>query len=173
MAAKTDGAEKTVLIIIMMGVEGSGKTTLGRILAAALGCAFYDADDFHSARAKRMMAAGQPLTDADRRPWLGALRGLIEDNLRAGRRMVLACSALKQSYRDLLAVDARRVKFVFLRGSIELIRRRLRERSGHFAGEALLPSQFETLEEPRDAVIVDVAPPPAQVVAAIRTGLGL
>lgn len=160
-------------IIIIMGVEGSGKTTIGRTLAGALGCEFDDADDFHSPEAKSKMAAGLALTDADRRPWLDALRGLIVEHLLDGIRMVLACSALKESYREMLTVDPARVVFVYLRGDLALIRKRLLERSGHYAGVSLLASQFETLEEPRDALIVDITDTPDHIVASIRAALGL
>jgi gluconokinase len=168
-----DESGKAAQAIILMGVEGTGKTTVGRILARELGCAFYDADDFHSAQAKSKMARGIALTDADREPWLRAQRRLIEDNLRAGRRIVLACSALKQSYRDLLSVNPDRLRFVYLRGDIGLVRERVLKRSGHFAGASLLDSQFATLEEPRDALVVDIAPPPDRIAASIRAGLGL
>jgi gluconokinase len=156
-----------------MGVEGSGKTTIGLELARAIGCEFRDADDFHSAQAKGKMAAGVALTDEDRRPWLDALSALIADYLRSGRRLVLACSALKASYRDALMVDPAAVVFVYLRGDIELIRERLRKRSGHFAGTNLLASQFQTLEEPRDAVMADIADTPERIVASIRAALEL
>jgi gluconokinase len=160
-------------VIITMGVEGSGKTTIGRMLAGALGCEFHDADDFHSPQAKSKMAAGVALTDDDRHPWLDALRGLIVEHLCDGVRMVLACSALKESYREVLMVDPARVVFVHLHGDMALIRKRLRERSGHYAGVSLLASQFETLEEPRDAVIVDIADTPDRIAASIRSALGL
>lgn len=160
-----------VQVIIIMGVEGSGKTTIGRLLAEGLGCEFHDADDFHSPQAKQKMAAGIALTDDDRGPWLEALRGLVEDHLRSGIRMVLACSALKASYRDRLMVVPARIVLVYLRGDIELIRTRLQKRSGHYAGVSLLASQFETLEEPRDAVVVDIADTPARIVASIRAAL--
>ena len=163
----------SVRIIILMGVEGSGKTTIGRVLARALGCEFHDADDFHSPQAKSKMAAGAALTDDDRRPWLQALRGLIAEHLRDGVRMVLACSALKVSYREMLMVDPARVVFVYLRGDLALIRERLRKRSGHYAGVSLLASQFETLEEPSDALIVDIADTPDRIVASIRSALRL
>jgi gluconokinase len=160
-------------VVIIMGVEGSGKTTVGRMLAQVLGWEFHDADDFHTPQAKSKMAAGVPLTDADRQPWLQALRELIVQRLTAGSGIVLACSALKQSYRDVLTVDRSRQAFVFLHGDLELIRERLRQRSGHYAGVSLLDSQFEALEEPRDALSVDIAGTPEQIVAAIRSGLGL
>jgi gluconokinase len=158
---------------MIMGVEGSGKTTVGKMLAQALGWEFKDADDFHSPQAKSKMAAGVPLTDADRQPWLRALRSLIAQRLGADAPMVLACSALKQSYRDALMVDQARQAFVYLHGDIELIRERLRKRTGHYADPSLLESQFETLEEPRDALIVEIADAPGQIVAKIRSALKL
>jgi gluconokinase len=173
MTAGTEPTEKFHQVLVVMGVEGSGKTTVGRLLAKELNCEFRDADEFHSAPAKSKMAAGVPLTDEDRKPWLDALRQLIADHLRSGRRLVLACSALKAAYRDLLTVDPARVVFVWLRGDIELIRERLQKRSGHFAGAALLASQFATLEDPKDAVIVDIADTPERIVASIRSALGL
>jgi gluconokinase len=160
-------------VIVVMGVEGSGKTTVGVLLAQAIGWDFRDADEFHSAPAKAKMAAGVALTDADRQPWLEALRVLILDYLGRGGRLVLACSALKASYRDALRVDPDAVGFVYLRGDIELIRDRLRKRPGHFAGTNLLDSQFQTLEEPDDAVVVDIADTPERIVASIRAALRL
>jgi gluconokinase len=160
-------------VVIVLGVEGSGKTTIGRLLAQSLGWQFEDADDFHTPEAKARMAAGVALTDEDRRPWLQALRNLVAQHLGSGPPMVLACSALRQSYRDLLTVDAARQALVYLRGDIELIRERLRRRSGHYAGVSLLDSQFATLEEPRDALTVDIAGTPEQIVTTIRSRLGL
>ncbi len=156
-----------------MGVSGAGKTTVGHLLAATLGFAFADADAFHTEANRSKMARGVPLDDADRAPWLEALAAAIDTWLRDDRSVVLACSALKRSYRALLLRDPGRVRLVYLRGSPELLLRRLEQRSGHFATGALLESQLATLEEPEDALTVDVAPPPAEVAAAIRAGLGL
>jgi gluconokinase len=172
VAAKSNGLTTNPRAAIIMGVEASGKTTIGRMLAASLGWEFDDADDFHAADAKRKMAAGIALTDDDRQPWLQALRELIVQHLAKDRPMVLACSALKQSYRDILAVDPR-VAFVYLHGDIELIRERLRRRTGHYAGVSLLESQFQALEIPTDALAVDIADSPERIVAAIRSGLHL
>jgi gluconokinase len=166
-------SDSTSSIVIIMGVEGSGKSTVGRMLAQALGWEFDDADDFHSPQAKAKMAAGIALTDDDRRPWLEALRDVVAQHLAAHRPTVLACSALKQSYRDVLTVDRAHQAFVYLRGDIEVIRERLRKRSGHYAGVDLLASQFEALEEPRDALVVDIADSPERIVATIRSRLRL
>lgn len=160
-------------VVIVMGVTGSGKTTIGRLLANQIGWEFEDADDFHTAQAKARMAAGVGLTDEDRRPWLEALRQLIIQRMDADRPVVLACSALKRSYRDVLAVDRDREAVVYLRGDIDLIRQRLGRRIGHYAGVALLASQFQTLEQPRDALTVDIADAPEKIVAAIRSHLHL
>jgi gluconokinase len=171
MSAEQTG--ERLRMVIIMGVTGSGKTTIGRLLAAQLGWEFADADDFHTAQAKAKMASGIGLTDEDRRPWLEALRQLIEQRIAADRRTVLACSALKQSYRDCLAVDRSREGWVYLRGDIDLIHLRVARRIGHYAGVSLVASQFESLEEPRDALAVDIAQSPENIVAAIRSGLNL
>ncbi len=158
-----------------MGVSGSGKSTVGRLLAERLGWDFWEGDDFHSAENKRKMASRQPLTDADRSPWLERLRRLIEEAL-SGRRppAVLACSALRSSYREVLSrpEDSGALVWVFLKGEPELIRRRLNERSGHFMPPQLLESQFETLEEPESALVVDIDAPPATLVQIILDRLG-
>jgi len=154
-------------VLLVMGVAGSGKTTIGHSLAAALGARFFDADDFHSPQNIQKMKCGEPLDDADRAPWLAALRDLVGDVLAARGRAVLACSALKQAYRQLLRVDAKHVPVVFLNGSRQLIAARLRERQGHFAPESLLASQLAALEPPEDALEVDISATPTEVLRTI------
>jgi gluconokinase len=161
------------MIVVIMGVSGSGKTTIGSRLAEDLGWRFVDADDFHSPENIRRMAAGQPLTDRDRQPWLARLREEIANAIAAGENVALACSALKEASRQQLAVDQQRVRFVYLRGSMELIRQRLRNRSGHFMREEMLASQFAALEEPTDAVVVDIDDRPRSIVEKIRAALGV
>jgi gluconokinase len=160
------------MVVIAMGVTGAGKTTIGRLLAEQLGWQFADADDFHPAANVEKMRHGIPLTDDDRRPWLERLRSEIERWIAANRNIVLACSALKRSYRDELAAGPQ-VKFVYLKGSARLIAERLRARHGHFAGEAILAGQFADLEEPEDAIAVDISPSPQEIVREIRARLGL
>ncbi len=155
------------MVIVVMGVTGAGKTTVGRLLAAQLGWVFFDADDFHPKANVEKMRVGQPLTDTDRAPWLAALRVLIADCLRQGRNAVIACSALKAAYRVCLQVDVRQVVFVFLAGDPDLVRARLRVRRGHFMPASLLDSQIALLEEPADGVRVDLALPPEKIVAKV------
>lgn len=161
------------LVILVMGVAGSGKTTIGRELARALGWSFHDADEYHPPANIAKMSAGQPLDDRDRAPWLAAMRAGIEASLARGESSVVACSALKASYRAFLMVDAARVKGVYLRGDFALFRRRIRERQGHFMKENMLKSQFEALEPPQDALTVDAARAPDAIVAEIRRQLSL
>lgn len=162
------------MIVVLMGVSGSGKTTVGKALAGRLGWAFLDADDFHPEANVAKMSRGEPLTDEDRRPWLDAVRERLE--LAGDRReqVVLACSALKHSYRDYLRqTEPPQVRFVYLEGSEELIRQRLAKRQGHFMPPGLLHSQFEALEPPADAIRIDVSPPPEVIADRIRAALGL
>jgi len=160
------------MVIVLMGVSGSGKTTVGRLLAERLGWAYFEGDEYHSPASVEKMRAGLPLDDADRRPWLERLRGLIGDCLVRGRSAVLACSALKESYREFLSVDEG-VVFVYLKVDPEVVRRRLGTRSGHFMNPALLDSQFDALEEPSAAVWVDASSSPLALVEEIRSRLGV
>lgn len=155
-----------------MGVAGSGKTTVGELLAAQLGWEFADADSFHSPANIEKMSHGIPLTDADRIPWLNSIRGAMLQWQEQCRNVVVACSALKQSYRERLDISDD-VKLVYLKGSCELLRERLHARKGHYAAEQLLASQFTDLEEPTHALTIDVAGPPQEIVSEIRQRLGL
>ena len=160
------------MVVIVMGVTGAGKTTIGRMLAAALGWEFHDGDELHSEASKLKMHRGIALDDADRAPWLSAIRKLILAMLSEDRDGVIACSALKQSYRDEIVVDPNLVKVVYLKGSKEVIAERLRNRGGHFMNPDLLQSQFDTLEEPGDAIVIDVSMASEAIVNAIRARLG-
>ena len=160
------------MIVIVMGVTGAGKTTVGRALGAALGWEFHDGDELHSEASKSKMHRGIALDDADRAPWLSAIRKLILAMLSEDRDGVIACSALKQAYRDEIVVDPNAVKVVYLKGSKEVIAERLRNRGGHFMNPDLLQSQFDTLEEPGDAIVIDVSMVPEAIVNAIRARLG-
>ena len=151
-------------------MTGSGKTTVGRALAESLRWQFIDADDFHPPSNVAKMRAGIPLDDADRAPWLAALRTHIVGWLSSEANVVLACSALKQAYRDEVVVSPD-VRLVYLRGSSQLITARLRERHGHYMDPNLLSSQFATLEEPRDALVVDVDTSVDEIVKQIRKGV--
>jgi len=157
------------MIIILMGVSGSGKTTVGQLLANELGWPFYDADDFHQDANVKKMRSGIPLDDDDRDAWLTRLQSLIMECRQNGRHAVLACSALKQKYRDRLQQDhAGAVQFVYLKGDLALIEKRLRTRRDHFMNPRLLQSQFDTLEEPVGMFTVDAAQEPAAIVDMIK-----
>jgi gluconokinase len=160
------------VIVVLMGVCGSGKTRVGRALAESLGWPFYDADDYHPPANVAKMAGGVPLTDDDRWPWLDRI---VEELAHAGAddgNAVLACSALRQIYRDRLA-RAGNVRFVFLKGDLATIAARLATRSHKYMPASLLPSQLATLEEPADALVVDIRADIQAKVATIREGLGL
>lgn len=178
------------MVIVVIGVEASGKTTVGKLLAARWHSEFADADDFHSAANKEKMHTGIALTDADRWPWLAAIRQRILEWIAAQKNGVITCSALKQSYRDFLVYGrreetaamasasnqtptqisviadptAQQIKLLYLHGNFELVDQRVKARHDHFAGESLLKSQFATLEEPRDAVTVEIDKPADEIV---------
>ena len=157
--------------VILMGVSGSGKTTLGRMLADRLGWEFFDGDDFHSPENVDKMSRGIPLNDAYRAGWLDALNVLIRSRLEQGQTGVLACSALKQSYRDRLNVAPGSIRFVFLKGNPALIRARVQQRPGHYMKAGMVESQFFALEEPDDALVVDIDRTPDLILQAIMAGL--
>jgi len=154
-----------------MGVTGCGKTTVGVLLAQELGWTYYDADDFHPAENVAKMRRGEPLTDADRWPWLDRLNSVLLESEREGKSLVLACSALKQAYRERLTRGCAAARFVFLDGERELIRARLAARRGHYMNPALLDSQFAILERPSDALQLDAAESPAALAGRIRQAL--
>ena len=158
-----------------MGPAGSGKTTVGILLAKQLSWEFADADDFHSPANKQKMSRGVGLTDEDRVPWLQSIRDAMDQWLAERRSVVLACSALKRSYRERLGVasDAKDIKLVYLKGAYDLLLERLRDRKGHYAREQLLASQLVDLEEPTDSITVEVSRSPEQIVVEIRKQLGL
>ncbi|MBV9861507.1 MAG: gluconokinase [Alphaproteobacteria bacterium] len=153
-------------IVVVMGVSGSGKTTVGALLAAALGCQYQEGDDLHPPANVEKMHAGIPLTDADRLPWLQKIAEEIDAWRERGECGVVSCSALKRAYRDILVGDRPEVSLVYLKGAHDLIKRRMAARHEHFMPVALLDSQFATLEEPaadEHAIVVDVGGKPADI----------
>jgi len=163
------------VIVIVFGVSGAGKTTVGKLLAEQLSWKFYDADDFHPRANIEKMHSGHPLTDEDRWPWLERLREQITRSLAANENAVLSCSALKRAYRECLRVNDD-VKLVFLRGDYAFIEQQLHRRRGHFMNPALLKSQFADLEEPppsEGAITVNLGRTPQELVKEIKTKLGL
>ena len=160
------------MIIVLMGVTASGKSTVGKLLARQIGWSFFEGDDFHSAGNIEKLRRGEPLNDEDRRPWLHAIREVIHEAIDRGENAVIACSALKASYRSMLQIKGQ-VSFVYLKASIGLIQERLQNRVGHFMNPQLLQSQFDTLEEPKEALQVDAGSTPAEIVQAIRNGLSV
>lgn len=163
------------MIVLLMGPAGSGKTTVGKLLAAQLSWEFADGDDFHPPANVAKMASGVPLTDEDRLPWLQSIRDAMRQWLAQGRNAVLACSALKRAYRELLGIapNAKEVKLVYLQGTYDLLLERLHSRKGHYMKEQMLASQLADLEEPADAITIDISKSPEQIVREIRKPLGL
>ncbi|MBA2251574.1 MAG: gluconokinase [Nitrospirales bacterium] len=161
------------MVVVIMGVSGSGKTTIGQRLADTLRWEFVDADSFHSPSNRKKMSAGSPLSEQDRRPWLEALREAIDRWINEGRNVVLACSALTASARRILISNSRSVKLVYLKGPFDLIQARLTRRPRHFMPQGLLASQLDTLEEPADALTIDAGKAPDAITAHIVASLDL
>ncbi|WGY68973.1 gluconokinase [Burkholderia cepacia] len=163
------------MILIAMGVSGAGKSLIGEMLAERLSCSYTDGDAFHSAANKEKMHHGIPLTDDDRWPWLRTIREAIEEKQRAGETAVFTCSSLKRSYRDVLRGSDTDVRFVYLKGSFEVLHERLKSRTGHFFDPSLLKSQLDTLEEPGpdEAIEVSIELTPEQIVDQVMLKIGI
>ena len=164
---------KADMVLILMGPMGSGKTTIGKMLAGKLGWLFYDGDSFHPKENVEKMRAGIALTDGDRRLWLEKLRDSIQHWLKERQDTILACSALKQAYRNILGVDQKTVRTVYLKGSYQLLRERIEERQHPYMDKNLLRSQLDTLEEPEEGLRVDISEPPDMIVHTIIQTLKL
>lgn len=159
------------MVIVLIGPMGCGKTTIGTLLAARLDCRFADGDDYHPQGNVTKMSAGIPLTDDDRLPWLAILAEMIRASIRRKEKMVLACSALKRTYRQILGIDQQQIFSVYLRGSRELLAERIGHRQHPYMNKGLLDSQLATLEVPRDGLIVDIAQSPERIVNDILAQL--
>lgn len=152
------------MIILLMGVAGSGKTTVGRMLAERLRWSYYEADDFHPPANKQKMGAGIPLNDEDRAPWLGAIHHAMQECATQNRPSIFTCSALKARYREVLSAGLPQLKWVFLHAPRDVLLERLQHRSGHYMKASMLDSQFAALETPTDALAIDVRHPPEEIV---------
>ncbi len=173
-ASASDEADVAPPCVVVMGVSGCGKSTVGRALAEAMGLHFVEGDDLHSARSVDLMRAGTPLTDADRHDWLQAVATQLANPTALHNGVVVSCSALKRSYRDLLRAAAPSLRLLFLHGDPALLAQRLAQRQGHYMPASLLHSQLATLEPPQPdegAIVLDIAPTPQHIVAAARRGL--
>ncbi|WP_199194317.1 gluconokinase [Pleurocapsa sp. CCALA 161] len=157
------------MFYVIMGVSGTGKSTIGRLLSDRLGWDFYDADDFHSPTNLDKMNRGIALTDSDRLPWLKELQQLISHTLGSKQNGILACSALKLQYRQILRGESSEVVFIYLKGDYDRVQSRMKQRTGHFMSPNLLRNQFDTLEEPQDAIAIDIALDPEAIVEEILT----
>ncbi|VWC71013.1 thermoresistant gluconokinase [Burkholderia lata] len=162
------------MILIVMGVSGAGKSHIGEMLAKRLSCSYTDGDAFHSAANKAKMRHGTPLIDEDRWPWLQSIRTAIEDKQRTGSTAVFTCSSLKRSYRNALSCGNHDVRFIYLKGSLEVLRARLNDRRGHFFDPSLLENQLDTLEEPapHEAITIGIELTPDQIVDHVLRNIG-
>ena len=160
-------------IILLMGVAGSGKTTVGRLLAAELNWPYFEADDFHSAANKEKMGRSIPLTDDDRAPWLAAIRVRIDECISAGQSAVFTCSALKEKYRKVLKGNTSAITLVYLSGDPATIQARVNQREAHYMKANMVQSQFAALEVPADALTLDIRQAPKDLVAKIRAACGV
>jgi len=157
-------------IFIIMGVSGTGKTTIGKLLSQIHGFPFFDGDDYHPKENIEKMSSGEPLNDNDRKDWLQSLNTLAYNQLESGA--IIACSALKEKYRSILSQGIEnQLVFIYLKGTFEQVKNRLESRKGHFMSSALLQSQFDTLEEPEDAIEVSIELSPEKIIKAIQNGL--
>jgi len=154
------------MILVIMGVAGSGKSTIGKLLAETLHCCLLEGDTFHSPANVAKMSCGLPLTDADRAPWLAAIRAHLVSEAERGQCLILACSALKQKYRDFLSRDLE-ISWIYLKGTHDLIASRIMQRCQHYMKVDMLTSQFADLEEPTDAIVVDTSRPADAIVQEI------
>lgn len=160
------------MIVVIMGVSGSGKTTIGRLLARRWNWAYYEGDEFHSPGNIEKMANGIALTDEDRLPWLASIKKVIDQCFESGSDAVVACSALRRDYRCYLAMNLKEIRFVYLKGAFAVIRERMKSREAHYMKAGMLQSQFSSLEEPDDAIVVDVRESPEDIVARIEKEVG-
>jgi len=161
--------DNNIQALIVMGVSGCGKTTIGKRLAKRLSWTFIESDEYHSTEDVRKMSSGIPLNNADRQPWLEKLHAVLQEHQQRGQQVVIACSALKETYRQTLTAGLEGVQFVYLKGDFEMIHSRMHKRS-HFMKAAMLQSQFDTLEEPTQAFQVDISEPPDSIVDIIMNG---
>lgn len=161
------------MIVVVMGVSGSGKTTVGRLLAQRLGWVYYEGDEFHSAENIEKMSKGISLDDDDRGPWLARLKEAIDKCADSGSGAVIACSALRREYRRTLGAGVADIRFVYLKGDFEIIGERMKSRDSHYMKANMLESQFSSLEEPDDAIEIDIRSSPRDIVARIESQLAL